>query len=180
MLSFLTQGIRFNARAAAIVLHRGHLLLHRLESDGFWSLPGGRIEPGEAASDAVVRELQEEVGIDAQCHELAFIVENFFMHQGEPGHEIGLYFFVQLLEPCRLSDTTISHVGTEGTRRLEYRWFPLAELSACPLYPAFLRDTDFRTGPWPRHIVVNPDSVTARQTAGHDDPARLPASPPTA
>ena len=33
---------------------------------GLWSLPGGRIEPGEALQEAVLRELFEEVGIKAQ------------------------------------------------------------------------------------------------------------------
>jgi 8-oxo-dGTP diphosphatase len=46
---------------------RGRLLLIRRRNDpgsGQWSLPGGRVEPGETDKEAVVRELSEETGLD--------------------------------------------------------------------------------------------------------------------
>ncbi|VVJ24642.1 Diadenosine hexaphosphate (Ap6A) hydrolase / Bis(5'-nucleosyl)-tetraphosphatase (Ap4A) (Asymmetrical) (EC [Amycolatopsis camponoti] len=45
----------------------GRLLLIRRANDpgsGQWSLPGGRVEPGETDKEAVVRELSEETGLD--------------------------------------------------------------------------------------------------------------------
>ena len=34
-------------------------------SAGFWELPGGKVDPGETAAEAVVRELAEEIGVTA-------------------------------------------------------------------------------------------------------------------
>lgn len=33
-------------------------------AEGMWSLPGGRVEPGEGAEEAIVREVLEETGLD--------------------------------------------------------------------------------------------------------------------
>ena len=49
---------------------------------GFWSLPGGKIEPDETAREAAVRELQEETGIsaDLQFHAGDFDLDGGGLH----------------------------------------------------------------------------------------------------
>jgi ADP-ribose pyrophosphatase YjhB (NUDIX family) len=45
----------------------GRLLLvlrGREPARGCWSIPGGRVEPGESAQEAVIREVREETGLD--------------------------------------------------------------------------------------------------------------------
>lgn len=41
-----------------LVIRRGHP-----PGEGLWSLPGGRVEPGETDAEAVVREIAEETGL---------------------------------------------------------------------------------------------------------------------
>ena len=53
--------------AASIAVFRdGKVLLALRARPRLWSLPGGRIEPGETAEQAALRELREEVGIEAE------------------------------------------------------------------------------------------------------------------
>ncbi|GHF15566.1 MULTISPECIES: (deoxy)nucleoside triphosphate pyrophosphohydrolase [Streptomyces] len=52
------------------VFDRGRLLAARRsappELAGRWELPGGKLEPGETPQEALVRELREELGIEAE------------------------------------------------------------------------------------------------------------------
>lgn len=49
---------------------------------GEWSLPGGRIEPGEGVRAAALRELREETGVEARLIGLIDVVDGFFPDAG--------------------------------------------------------------------------------------------------
>lgn len=55
---------------AGAVLDEGRLLAARrsapAELAGRWELPGGKLEPGETAQQALVRELREELGVETE------------------------------------------------------------------------------------------------------------------
>ena len=55
---------------AAIIERSGRILIAQRKNLGYhplkWEFPGGKVEPGEAPESAVIRELQEELGIAAR------------------------------------------------------------------------------------------------------------------
>lgn len=71
--------------AVGIVCIRGEevLLIRRgtPPKQGEWSIPGGRIEPGERAKDAALRELKEETGVDAEIEGLIDVVDAVFQNR---------------------------------------------------------------------------------------------------
>ena len=144
---------RFQVRAAAIFIRNGSVLLHRLEYDAYWALPGGRVEPGEEAARTIVREMREELGEEVVSGPLAFAVENFFELRGRPNHELGFYFEASLSADSPLLDATRSHWRTEGVQRLEFRWFALDALDQLDLRPSFLKQGLAPLRPGFEHVV---------------------------
>ncbi|MEU7279796.1 (deoxy)nucleoside triphosphate pyrophosphohydrolase [Streptomyces sp. NPDC045431] len=55
---------------AGAVFDEGRLLAARRSAPpalaGRWELPGGKLEPGETAQEALVRELREELGVETE------------------------------------------------------------------------------------------------------------------
>ncbi len=69
---------RVPCAGAVIADPAGRLLLIRRRNEpgaGRWSLPGGRIEPGETDEQAVVREVREETGLSVRAGRLLGTVQ---------------------------------------------------------------------------------------------------------
>lgn len=150
MISVMVDGVRFNFRAAAVIVDDGSALLHRATYEDFWSLPGGRVEVGEPSAATVARELGEELGPACEAHvdRLLWIVETFFTYEGERVHELGMYYLVTLGASCPYLAKERPFEGVEENLplhdgepiRLIYQWFPLDALVNVAMYPRVLRE----------------------------------------
>ena len=81
----------------AIVVDAGDLLVVRRgrgPAAGEWSVPGGRVEPGETLAEAVVRELAEETGLEGVCDDFVGWVERI----DDEAHFVILDFRVTVLD----------------------------------------------------------------------------------
>jgi 8-oxo-dGTP pyrophosphatase MutT (NUDIX family) len=160
MISFDAGTCRFNLRAAAIILNDRQVLLHQLEGDDFWSFPGGRVNGGELGSDAVVRELQEELAEPVSCGSLVWVVENFFTYRGVSHHEVGMYFRAHLAARSPLLLSPGPYFGTEGHVRLTFAWFDRARLNELEIRPSFVASALAQEELSLRHIVHRDEGAT--------------------
>ncbi len=64
-------------RVSVVLIEDGRILLaNHIENDEpFWTLPGGRLKTGETVTQAAVRELKEETGLDIETGDLLFVDE---------------------------------------------------------------------------------------------------------
>lgn len=105
----------------------GRLLLVRRgrgPAAGEWSVPGGRVEPGETLAEAVVRELAEETGVEAVCDRLVGWVERI----SPPGHA-DPYHFVILDFAVTVLEGTDGPPPRAGGDAAEAAWVPVDEVA---------------------------------------------------
>jgi 8-oxo-dGTP diphosphatase len=132
----------------AIVLERGEVLLVRRSHApalGQWSLPGGRVQWGEALREACAREVREETGIDIEVEGLAGIAERIL-----PDDEGTVEFHYVILD---FWAKPRSHELRAGDDASDARWVPVGELTEYPLTAGlyeFLQDRGVLEGRRPR------------------------------
>lgn len=96
---------RIRPLALCIFHHQGKILVNPFtDAVGGQTLfrpIGGGIEFGERSMDAIVREVQEELGLSINNVRLIGTLESLFTYAGKPGHEI-----VQVYD-ARFDDETV-------------------------------------------------------------------------
>ncbi len=130
---------------ALALIWRGNQLLLQSGVDvvtgrAFYRPPGGRVEFGERGAEAVVRELQEELGTGMVDVRFAGVHENLFTYQGKPGHEVILFYEGRLADPGLMDQEELR--GAEGERPMRFVWrsFDQARAEGVPVFPLELEE----------------------------------------
>lgn len=95
-------------------------------AQGQWSIPGGRVEPGEAAEAAVLRELAEETGLVG-----AVVREVGTVRRAAPGG--GTYLIRDFL--VEVPDGSVPHAGDDAA---DAGWFAPADLGPLDTSPGLV------------------------------------------
>lgn len=118
-----------------------------LKKETFFRPLGGEIEFGEKASDALRREMQEELGADITNIRFMGVLENIFVFNGEPGHEIVMLFEGEFTDQS-IYQQGILTANEDNGMLMNVWWMPLTAFAtgAAPLYPQglleFLQDRE--------------------------------------
>jgi len=143
-ISFKTGNQKFNYRVCAMMISDGKILAMHDERSPYYYLPGGRVAIGETAENAVIREVQEELGVTPKIVRPLWLNQAFFTEDVDNlnYHELCIYFLMDITDtdlPLRGKSFT----ANEDHRTHAFEWLEFERLKDEYFYPLFLKNDIF-------------------------------------
>lgn len=149
---FRGDGYLCDLRAVGVLVQNKRLLVQRDRDGTDYALPGGHVQIGETTEEALVREWQEETGVEVQCGRLLWTEECFWNWNGTDAHNIAFYYLVE----CPNLDFPMwdGFVPHRDNDKVLIGWMPFDELQNVTIYPAFLKEEIFHLDGPIKHFVT--------------------------
>lgn len=143
-ISFKSGNEKFNYRVCAMMISEGKILAMHDDRSPYYYLPGGRVAMGETAENAVIREVQEELGITARIGRPLWLNQAFFTEDVDHlhYHELCIYFLMDITGTDLLSKGE-KFTFKEGHRTHSFEWLAFDRLKEEYFYPLFLKKDIF-------------------------------------
>lgn len=131
---------KFNYRVCAVMISDHKILAMHDDRSPYFYLPGGRVLLGETAEDAVIREVQEELGITAKIIRPLWLNQAFFTEDVDhvQYHELCIYYLMDILDTGLLEKGERFELK-EGHRTHSFEWLDFDRLKDEYFYPQFLK-----------------------------------------
>jgi ADP-ribose pyrophosphatase YjhB (NUDIX family) len=143
-ISFMFENDKFNYRVCAVIIHEGKILAMHDDRSPYYYLPGGRVAIGETAEKAVVREVQEELGVTSKIVRPLWLNQAFFTEDVDNlhFHELCIYFLIDITDTDLLARGKQFSLN-EGGRTHTFEWLEFERLKDEYFYPLFLKKEIF-------------------------------------
>ena len=140
-ISYCKGGQKFNYRVAGLLLHENQILAMRDERSPYYYLPGGRVKLGETAEQAILREIREELNLEAQIDRPLWVHQSFFTEDVDHlrYHELCFYFLMDFTGTDLLGRGE-TFWGAEVHHQQVFEWLDISKLKETYFYPLFLKE----------------------------------------
>lgn len=153
-ISYQTGEGVFNYRVCAVITRGETLLVMKDERSPYYYLPGGRVKLHETAQKALLREIREELEVDAEIIRPLWLNQSFFTEDVNRlnYHELCLYFLVDVSKTNLMRKENDFILMENGKHRHAFSWMPFSRLGKSYLYPEFIKESILHL---PDHLELN-------------------------
>lgn len=138
-VKLLNGDLKFKFRVSAIVICDEKLLVNKY-GDNSYCLPGGYVKIGETSRDAIIREMNEETGLEFEIIKFAGVTENFFTNlRSQKTHGVDFYYYLGIKKDDKLN---LDYVENDNGFIIEhhYSWIPLGEVEKYNILPHIIKN----------------------------------------
>ena len=129
-----------------MIISDNRILAMHDERSPYFYLPGGRVAMGETAEQAVIREMQEELGATLKIIHPVWLNQAFFTETEDVDnlfyHELCIYFLMDISGTDLLNNGD-KFTKIEGKHTHEFEWLEFSRLKDEYFYPLFLKEEIF-------------------------------------
>lgn len=124
----------FNIRVYGLLLHEGRVLLadELIKGLRITKFPGGGLEYGEGPKDCLIREVREEIGVEAFNVEYFYTTDFFQESAFRPGQQIiSIYYTFKVADPLAIPVSVVPFDFKQSVVDEEsFRWLDLSRATA--------------------------------------------------
>lgn len=121
---------RFRLRGVGVIIKDGKVLMVHDEKRKYYYAIGGAVRVGEKTSDAAIREVFEESGLNVEIDRLILVQENFFEMEDGLHHEVSFYYLMKDIGTQEIRGDRVLDFTDEGLE-----WLSISDLSNFRVYP---------------------------------------------
>ena len=151
-ITYAVEQEKFNYRVCAVMIANNKILAMHDERSPYFYLPGGRVQMGETAEHAVVREVEEELDITPEIVRPLWLNQSFFTEDIDKlnYHEICIYYLMDI-SGTRLLEKGDRFTLREGHQIHDFECLDVERLQDQYFYPIFLKTSIFDL---PEHFTI--------------------------
>lgn len=124
-----------NVRVAALFVRNNKVLVELGPGCHHYCLPGGRVQFGETAEEAIAREIKEELNANIEIVRCLYVHQCFFpLGENAKCHEIAFYFLVEA--PTVSNEQIFKSLDGDST----FYWVETEKLKNMKFFPLCIKD----------------------------------------
>ena len=116
-----------NCRSVGIIRNKNKILFQKIINDKYFALPGGKIKIGETSSDAIKREIYEELSEKSTIVRNHNVIENFFMFDNNKYHQY-IYCYLLNIDSNSYIYNSDEFVGFED-KDIIFKWIDIENIN---------------------------------------------------